>query len=381
MSTHIRDDEMKAEKDGLPLLRSKRKLQSDRYVQFGHFIHHTSKKQKAQEGDDLTVSRLPHMSPGVPCSLSTSIKFAEIVHRNWNYQAAVLPTSLSMKNASMFMVTAPRGGVRKTTGSTPPGLSCHHSQTTWLEKVTIMTTLVSFCTLDSIESLLLLNRQANAILRSDEVWKDIIERSNLTPLLRLHRITADYYDFFRHQIVSTNAIAGLYRYENARPPTARYSFSLPTDVMLADHINISPNNSSEEESFSCEAAQKKYRNVRLLVTPATFGCNTYVFSRAHLLLRKWPPFDQSKVYLGSCRFSFDHRGYLFTFLDEGSEPKISFRSACVYIGPEESGQTEDGAISSELFLTLLPCYPLAETGEASADAQIPRLVLEKISNT
>eukprot|EP00796_Vickermania_ingenoplastis_P005170 gene5170-3718_t len=340
---------------GLPPLRPKRKLQPDRFVQFGHAPSHPDQappKQMQQRPGSKNNSRLPHMSPGAPCSLSTSIKFAEIVHNKWNCPA-VLPTMLSTKNPARFMINGTRGknhswlreDRKKITSS-----STHVPQ--WYEKTAIMSSLAVFCTAESLANLFQLNRAANTTLKSDEVWSVLLHYLQLTPLLKMHRVSNSYYDFFRAQVVTTSAISGLYVYENLRPPSPRYSFSLPTELLISEQNSPGPTASGTTEDGADDlSAQKRFQNVRLMLTPATFGCRTFVLSRAHLLLRRWPPFDQIKVYLGSCRFCLDQKGFIFTFLDELSEPHIMFTTSFVYLESDGTGQLKD---AHKLLIRLAP---------------------------
>lgn len=427
MSAHISNSDADLSPTTLPPLRIKRKLQADRYVHFSppsvmsttsqqevmHSIHtesaQHSTKQQAQQAEvpvnqqkkkNSSSSRLPHMSPSAPCSLSTSIKFAEIVHRNWNSNA-ILPTMLSTKNASKYLSFPSRNpkksallkDVRKNAGS-----SCQYGRSTqkWMEKSSLMMNIVSFCSTEAFGQLLCVNKAVNVTLCSDDLWAGLLNVLQLTPLVQMRQIRSNYYDFFRKEVISTNVLGGLYNYENLRPPPARYSFSLPTGLHLLEGSGVElssspvPPNTAEESANNsngtgtgtnrnhspkaiavsqADSDQQKFRHIRLLVTPATFGCDTCIFSRVHLLLRRWPPFDQSKMYLGSCRFSLEERGFLFTFLDEYSEPRLLFSSAFVFV----EGSDNDPLISTNgFFINLIP------KGRPSPDLDV-RLVLERSS--
>lgn len=432
MSAHFSNNDAELSPTTLPPLRIKRKLQSDRYVLFAppsglpassehetvpHAVHTEDERISTKlppKNEGATVSppkkrssgssaKLPHMSPSAPCSLSTSIKFAEIVHRNWNPNA-ILPTMLSSKNASKYLSFPSRNpkksGLLKDLrgrvlrGGGPTDFSGTQK---WLETSSILTNVVSFGGTETFGQLLCVNKAAHATLCSDEMWSGLFHVLQLSPLLQMRQITSNYYDFFRREVISTTILGGLYNYENLRPPPTRYSFSLPTGLHLLEgsgaemssspmppnsegssSIQTSNNNNSasnssasqnEPPSSQANADQQKFRHIRLLVTPATLGCDTCIFSRVHLLLRRWPPFDQSKMYLGSCRFSLEERGFLFTFLDEFSEPRLLFSSAFVFV----EGSENDPLLSMNgLLINLIP------KGPTTPDLDT-RLVLEKSS--
>lgn len=348
----------------LPPLRTKRKLFPDRYVQFDRVTPHKQSDPPKQHriSESLpTPNAGPHVTPGMPSSLSTTIKFAEIVHRNWS-STVVLPAVLSAKATSKFLYSAHRNtatGSERFKRRHVARLSSPPSK--WYEKASIMGNIASFCTTERLATLFTLNKDIHAVMRTDRVWSQILDGLRLTPLLKFHGVSSEIYTFFTEKILTTDAVKGFYGFEGVREPSRR-SFSFQTDTLPSD-VSREPADDTSTSSMIDDLADKIYRQAKLRITSATFGGSSVSASRCHLLLRKWPPFDQCKVYSGSCRFSLDS-GFVFTFLSEGMDSQM------VYSTTVSEHNAEVGKFTV--------CFRLIQRDSKGIPLSIPLLILEDL---
>lgn len=368
MSTDVKDHD-DFDNSALPPLRIKRKLLADRFVRINRSVDEHREKDSSPHSGGKEVVPFKQTAFGAPCSLSTSIKFAEMVHQQWK-PSIILPTMLSSKNASKFRTSESRYShlrLKSRSCITKSSQNLANGEKVWFESTSLMSNLFSFLSEASIFNMFLVCKSVNNTLRSDEMWVSIIDRYGLAPLATINKVEKDYYEFFKRSIVTTKVLDGLFVFENPHSPSPTFNFSLATIVFETPEHNSVP----DTDGGDIEADQSKYQDIRLMVTPTTFGSSIITFSRAYLLLRRWPPFDQAKVFLGACRFSLRHKGFIFTFLDQFSEPEILL--TCMFNFSDEG---EDGEENQNKALLM----SLVAQGNSGEKLEISRFVLSRVKS-
>lgn len=332
----------------LPDLRQKVKLQPSKLVRVS-FSSLTAQPREltsvtcAEKEESLTnrdedFLRLPHLRLGAPCPLNTSIKFAELVYQNWNSNS--LPPRVPTARApSRGVFSSPRpstvSGRTIKRNSKRIGRSSFH----WLENYIVLANLIAHCPLETFFVFHLLNKNIYKILHDNLFWMEMLKKMNLTPLLKFHNISSSYRDFFFNEVMTSNILSGLYIFENVYPPTLQHSLSLQTSSLNTCNVPNSVSSSAGDlEEGNPVSEQSKYQSIRMLIAPVKFGSQQVEMSRVQLLIRRWPPFDQYKAYLGTCMFSWEQKCFLFNFLDESSESPFVCTSAFTTI--EEGESTE-----------------------------------------
>lgn len=330
----------------LPNLRQKVKLQSNRMVRMSSSSLTAQPRELSygtcvdREGSltakDEEFLRLPHLRLGAPCPLNTSMKFAELVYQNWNSNSLPPPIP-SGRAPSRGVFSAPRPST--TSGRTIKRNSKRigRGSVHWLENYFLLANLVAHCPLETFFVFHLLNRNIYNILHNDLFWMEMLKKMNLTPLLKFYNISSRYRDFFFNDVMTTNIMSGLYIFENMFPPTLQHSLSLQTSSLNTCQVpNSASSSAGELEELNSVVEQSKYQTIRMLLAPVNFGSTQPEMSRAQLLIRRWPPFDPYKAYLGSCMFSWEQKCFLFNFLDESTDSRIVCTSAFTTIEEGES---------------------------------------------
>lgn len=335
----------------LPILRHKVKLQSNRLVRISSLpsleprqrsfsLVSSTEKDESLTGRDVQMFRLPHLSLGAPCPVAMSMKYADLVYQNWNSNS-LLPATLSGKNASKLLIAGPRPSTVSGKFFKRNSRRLGRASTHWLEHYSLLANLCTFCSLETVGALSMLNKTIYSIFCSDPFWVEMFKKMHLTPLEKFYNISTGHYNFFVNEILTTRALSGLYVFEKMFSPSLQRSVSLQTTSFSGYQLPKSLcTTGGEVEELNSFAEQAKYQGIRLLIVPVTMGRSTMELSRAHLLFRRWPPFDKYKIYLGSCRFSWSHKCFVFTFLDESKEPRIVCTSSFRLIDEDENAENQ-----------------------------------------
>lgn len=340
----------------LPSLRQKVKIQPNRFVRLSSLpsleprqrslsLVSSAEKEESLTGRDMHMFRLPHLSLGAPCPVATSMKYADLVYQNWNSNS-VLPSTLSGKNASKFLISGPRPCTSFLKPFRRSSKRLGKLSTHWLEHYALLANLCTFCTLETVSVLRVLSKSIYNIFSSDPFWVEVFKKMHLTPLEKYCNISAGHYNFFVNEIMTTKVLSGLYVFENMYPPSLQHSISLQTSSFSGYQMPKSSSVSGADmEELNCCTEQSKYQLIRLLITPAMLGKEKMESSRVHLLFRRWPPFDQYKAYIGSCRFSWDQKCFVFSFLDETLEQCIACTSSFKFV--DEGEVLENQSLNGE----------------------------------
>ncbi|ORC92922.1 uncharacterized protein TM35_000022480 [Trypanosoma theileri] len=83
--------------------------------------------------------------------------------------------------------------------------------------------ILTFCNCSDLCSVMLVCKRFHHLATRDTLWKGILNRMNLQPLLSMPESpTQDYYQYFIHQIITTKAIHGHYFFMAATPPEGTF---------------------------------------------------------------------------------------------------------------------------------------------------------------
>ncbi|KAG5464081.1 hypothetical protein LSCM1_00261 [Leishmania martiniquensis] len=251
--------------------------------------------QKAQERGPLApIIRKPlHGASG---AVSSSTRHVDVL--------GGLPSSTSSSSSSSGTVRSAVAAGRADGPLSPPlrgvffpSVACDAATT-----ASLVTRISSYCDVITLVQLMRVDRLANLLATSDDVWKPLLASMNLSPLLSAYERGREYYSFFVQDVITTRALHGHYTFRAADPASgSRGSVSTTSGSRSAgancDHASRD-DDSFQEDIFNIASLQ-------LLISAASLGQSNHRIGRVQLLLTYKN--ESMEVLQGSCRFSVHRR--------------------------------------------------------------------------